>query len=73
MIAQFYAHSFEGKPPEEWQPLGEHLRNVAQQARLVAESFGRDVVPSDSFERAGVKEKSPVEKQSRRAFIDPEI
>jgi len=27
-----YAHSLEGKPPSEWQPL-EHLQNVAEMAR----------------------------------------
>lgn len=40
MPQQFYAHSLEGKPPSEWQPLEEHLRNVAELAYCFAESFG---------------------------------
>jgi len=39
MNKQFYAHSLEGKPPSEWQPLEEHLKNVAEMARSFAESF----------------------------------
>jgi hypothetical protein len=30
MNEQFYAHSIPGKPPSEWQPLEEHLKNVAE-------------------------------------------
>ena len=26
---KLYAHSLEGQPPEKWQPLDEHLANVA--------------------------------------------
>ena len=33
MPHQYYAHSVEGKPPEEWQPLEEHLRNVPELRR----------------------------------------
>jgi CRISPR-associated endonuclease/helicase Cas3 len=40
MEKKYYAHSLEGKPPEEWQPLEEHLRNVAKLARSFADSFG---------------------------------
>jgi CRISPR-associated endonuclease/helicase Cas3 len=36
----FYAHSLPGRPPDEWQPLEEHLRNVAELARKFAEPFG---------------------------------
>ncbi len=36
----FYAHSKEGEPPEKWQPLEEHLRDVAEMARGFAEEFG---------------------------------
>jgi len=39
MNKSFYAHSLEGKPPSEWQPLEEHLKNVAEIARSFAESF----------------------------------
>jgi HD superfamily phosphodiesterase len=40
MEKKFYAHSLEGKPPNEWHPLEEHLRNVTELARCSAESFG---------------------------------
>ena len=36
----FYAHSREGEPPEKWQTLEEHLKNVAEMARGFAEEFG---------------------------------
>lgn len=29
----FYAHSKEGEPPEKWQRLDEHLKNVPEMAR----------------------------------------
>jgi CRISPR-associated endonuclease/helicase Cas3 len=35
-----YAHSLPGKPPDEWQPLEQHLRNVATLAKQFAEPFG---------------------------------
>jgi HD superfamily phosphodiesterase len=38
--ACFYAHSKEGRPPEEWQPLEEHLGNVAKLAAEFAKPFG---------------------------------
>lgn len=37
---QYHAHSLDGKPPEEWQPLEEHLHNVANLAARFAEPFG---------------------------------
>lgn len=37
-----YAHTKEGRPPEEWEPLDEHLRAVATLARDFAEPFGAD-------------------------------
>jgi CRISPR-associated endonuclease/helicase Cas3 len=40
MIKDYYAHSKEGKPPSEWQPLDQHLKNVAGLARKFADSFG---------------------------------
>ncbi|MHB8277949.1 MAG: CRISPR-associated helicase Cas3' [Candidatus Humimicrobiaceae bacterium] len=40
MVKEFYAHSLEGRPQEEWQKLEEHLRNVAKLARKFAEPFG---------------------------------
>jgi len=40
MTEEYYAHSrLDGKPPSEWQPLEEHLINVAKIARSFAESF----------------------------------
>lgn len=39
-MSQFYAHSLPGKPKDEWQPLDEHLRAVAEKAREFASVFG---------------------------------
>ena len=36
---RYYAHSKEGEPPEHWQPLDEHLKNVAELARSFASDF----------------------------------
>ncbi|MDY6987224.1 MAG: CRISPR-associated helicase Cas3' [Thermodesulfobacteriota bacterium] len=40
MDQTYYAHSLKGMPPSEWQSLDEHLRNVAEKARSLAEVFG---------------------------------
>ena len=40
MDNQYFAHSQEGKPVEEWQPLEEHLKNVAELAAEFAKPFG---------------------------------
>jgi len=40
MTKKYYAHSVPGRPAEEWQPLEEHLKNVAELARTFAEDFG---------------------------------
>jgi hypothetical protein len=37
---KYYAHSLPGTPPEKWQPLEEHLKNVAVMAKGFAEEFG---------------------------------
>lgn len=37
---QVYAHSLKGKPASEWQPLEEHLTNVAELAAEFARPFG---------------------------------
>lgn len=42
MPHQYYAHSLEGKPPDEWQPLEDHLRNVAELVYCFTGSFGRE-------------------------------
>lgn len=36
----FYAHSKKGEPPEKWQQLEDHLKNVAEMAKGFAEEFG---------------------------------
>ena len=33
MERKYYAHTKDGRPPEKWQPLDEHLKNVAEMAR----------------------------------------
>jgi hypothetical protein len=33
MTTKHYAHSLPGEPPEKWQPLEEHLKNVAETAK----------------------------------------
>jgi CRISPR-associated helicase Cas3/CRISPR-associated endonuclease Cas3-HD len=40
MQTRYFAHSLENRPPEEWQRLDEHLKNVAKLAKQFAESFG---------------------------------
>ena len=40
MPTEYYAHSLEGKPQEEWQKLEDHVVNVANLARQFAKSFG---------------------------------
>ncbi len=37
---EYYAHSLEGEPPDQWQPLEEHLKNVAEMAAEFARPFG---------------------------------
>jgi CRISPR-associated endonuclease/helicase Cas3 len=39
MKDEFYAHSREGKPPEDWHRLEDHLKNVAEMARTFANDF----------------------------------
>ena len=39
MTNRFFAHSLDGQPPDNWQPLEEHLRNVAILARSFADAF----------------------------------
>jgi len=39
VTAKYYAHSLDGRPPSEWQPLEEHLKNVAQKAEKCAAKF----------------------------------
>jgi hypothetical protein len=38
MKQEFYAHSLPGEPPEKWQPLEEHLKNVAEMVRGVQQN-----------------------------------
>ncbi|MFO7936971.1 MAG: CRISPR-associated endonuclease Cas3'' [Kiritimatiellia bacterium] len=37
---KYFAHSLEGRPKEEWQPLEKHLENVAELAADFAKPFG---------------------------------
>ena len=37
---KYYAHSLDGQPPDKWQPLEEHLKNVAELAADFARPFG---------------------------------
>ena len=39
MGKKYYAHSLEGKAPSDWQPLDEHLKNVAEMARSFSIAF----------------------------------
>ena len=39
-MPEFFAHSLENRPISEWQPLEEHLRNVAELAAEFASPFG---------------------------------
>jgi CRISPR-associated endonuclease/helicase Cas3 len=40
MKHQYYAHSLSGKPPENWQRLEDHLKNVAEMAQKFGKDFG---------------------------------
>ena len=39
-MRQFYAHSIEGKPIDEWHQLEDHLKGTAQLAASFAGEFG---------------------------------
>jgi CRISPR-associated endonuclease/helicase Cas3 len=40
LTMKYYAHSLEGQPPDKWQPLEEHLQNVAEMAAEFVRPFG---------------------------------
>ena len=40
MVKKFYAHSLEGQPPDKWQPLEDHVKNMAELAREFVDVFG---------------------------------
>lgn len=40
MAKKYYAHSLDGKAPSDWQPLEEHLKNVAEMASSFADAYG---------------------------------
>ncbi len=40
MALEFYAHSIEGKPVDEWHLLEEHLKGTAELAKSFADAFG---------------------------------
>jgi len=60
MATQYYAHSLEGQPPEKWQPLEEHLQNVAELAAEFARPFGGEffVAPAGKTHDLGKGTKS---------------
>ena len=39
MQTEYFAHSLENRPPEEWQRLDEHLKNVAFQLQFFESLF----------------------------------
>ena len=59
MTQKYYAHSKDGRPPQEWQGLEEHMKNVAEMVRGFAGSvwgggvgvFGRNVARSEGYSR----------------------
>lgn len=42
MTEFFYAHTKDGEPPEHWQPLEDHLRQVTEMASQFSETFKSD-------------------------------
>ncbi len=83
MAKQYYAHSLDGSPPSDWQPLEEHLKNVAEMARSFADAFGagdwgylaglwHDIGKySDEFqEMLGAKEGSDAHIETKPGRID---
>ena len=40
MIDQYFAHTLPGKPPANWQPLEQHLKETAEKAKEFANAFG---------------------------------
>ena len=74
MTQKYYAHSLERKPSSEWQPLDEHLKNVAEMARSFAESFGT----GDWAYMAGLKKRPFAGASGQRCYrrwclIDPDV
>jgi len=39
-LIKYYAHSLPGEPPEKWQPLEDHLKETAANAKEFASAFG---------------------------------
>lgn len=83
MTQKYYAHTLEGRPPEEWQLLEDHLKNVAENARLFAEAFDagdwgylaglwHDIGKySDEFQKMlGAEEGSDAHIETKRGRID---
>jgi CRISPR-associated endonuclease/helicase Cas3 len=40
MIDQYFAHTLPGRPPSDWQPLEQHLKETAEKAKEFASAFG---------------------------------
>ena len=58
MTQKFYAHSLNGKPPSDWQPLEEHLKNVAKIAAEFADYFDARVLRAHQLTSASVRPES---------------
>jgi hypothetical protein len=59
MKDEFYAHSRDGKPPEDWQRLGDHLNEVAEKVRVFANEFNA----CDWAYLAGLTHRSGIERK----------
>ena len=57
MKNEFYAHSRDGKPPEDWHRLEDHLKEVAKMAR----TFANDFSAGDWAYLAGLTHRSGIE------------
>jgi len=56
---EYYAHSREGKPPEDWHRVEDHLKKVAEMARRFANDFGA----GDWAYLAGLTHRSGIERK----------
>lgn len=52
---EYYAHSKEGAEPKDWQPLGQHLGNVATRAARFAGIFETHFREEPDFQRMFTK------------------
>jgi CRISPR-associated endonuclease/helicase Cas3 len=59
IVMEFYAHSVEGRPHEEWHRLEDHLRGTAELAKKFADEFGCGEwgYPAGLWWKVGVQKK----------------